>query len=176
MKDFFQAKDIQNAVGIPKYRYEYLATKIGIKPDIDEVEGTGKSHRYNFKNVVQFAVAHHAGKLGMTPNSIRDLLSYMKESKDPELENLYDPNDHLPISIFVFDDPKKGKYYIPTYNLGESIHDLNLDLDGIEKNKLNHFNDAYKNLMSMLNKELAKVNGAILINIGKIKANILEKL
>ena len=54
----FQAKDIQRIVQIPKHRYEYIASKIGIKPDVDEVEGQGHIHRYSFKNLLQFAFIH----------------------------------------------------------------------------------------------------------------------
>ena len=33
----FQAKQIQELLGIPKHRYEYIASKIGIKPDTQNV-------------------------------------------------------------------------------------------------------------------------------------------
>ena len=33
----FQAKDIQKLVDIKKHRYEYIASKIGIKPEIRQI-------------------------------------------------------------------------------------------------------------------------------------------
>ena len=74
MGKVIQAKDIQKLVGISKSRYEYLATKIGISPDVKEAEGTGRSHLYSTRNLLQFAFVHHANDLGLTPMASKAML------------------------------------------------------------------------------------------------------
>ena len=61
----FTAKNIQQLIGIPKIRYEYLKSKANIQPGYEEAEGTGRSHKYTFKNVMQFALAHRASRFGL---------------------------------------------------------------------------------------------------------------
>jgi hypothetical protein len=70
----FEAKGIQSIVGISKSRYEYLAIKIGISPDVQEVEGTGRSHVYSIKNLMQFAFAHFALCYGLSRKQIKKIL------------------------------------------------------------------------------------------------------
>jgi hypothetical protein len=70
----FQAKNIQTILNIPKHRYEYISSKIGITPEISEVEGRGRAHLYSGKNLMQYAYVHFANQLGLSPAACRDLL------------------------------------------------------------------------------------------------------
>ena len=95
MQENLRAKDIQIILNIKKIRYEYLASKTGIKPDIQEVEGTGRAHLYSFKNLFQFAIAHHANKLGLTLREAKKLFEYLENFQEtfsldmpPEIKQL----------------------------------------------------------------------------------------
>jgi hypothetical protein len=65
MKSGFQPTDIQKIVAISKRQYEYIVGSIGIIPDVQEIEKTGTSYHYSFKNLLEFAVSHQATNLGM---------------------------------------------------------------------------------------------------------------
>jgi hypothetical protein len=79
MKKIFQAKDIQEILGFHRQRYEYLATRIGITPGVEVVEGKGRAHLYSFKNALQFALAHSMGMMGLQPFEIRQALNEIEE-------------------------------------------------------------------------------------------------
>lgn len=100
MNDKFQAKDIQRLLRIPKHRYEYLASKIGIRPEIDEVEGTGRTNLYSFKNVCQFGFVHHANLQGMSPKACREMLQVL-DRIDP-IYQLYDQGVHFQHFVLQF--------------------------------------------------------------------------
>lgn len=78
MKSYFQAKDIQKILSITKIRYEYLGSKISITPDVHEVEGTGRSHIYSFRNLIEFAIAHNGNKLGLSMKSVIKIIEMLK--------------------------------------------------------------------------------------------------
>jgi hypothetical protein len=80
MKGPYQAKTIQSILGIPKHRYEYIVSKIGIKPEVEEVEGQGRTHLYSFRNLLQISICHHASRMGLTPGAIRDFLGWLDKS------------------------------------------------------------------------------------------------
>lgn len=79
----FQAKDIQHILEIKKIRYQYLSGKIGIFPEIEEVEGTGRSHIYSFKNLLEFAFANLANNLGLSPKATRSMLEFLSLLNEP---------------------------------------------------------------------------------------------
>ncbi|MEJ2731544.1 MAG: hypothetical protein P8185_24045, partial [Deltaproteobacteria bacterium] len=79
----FQAKDIQRVLEIKKIRYQYLSGKIGIFPEIEEVEGTGRSHIYSLKNLLEFAFANLANNLGLSPRSTRLMLEFLDLLNEP---------------------------------------------------------------------------------------------
>jgi len=60
--------------------YDYIASKIGIKPEIDEVEKTGKHHLYSFKNLLQFAFVHKANNLGLTRKAAKEMLGFLSDN------------------------------------------------------------------------------------------------
>ncbi len=89
----FQAKDIQEMLGIPKHRYEYIAMRIGIKPDVEEVEGTGRAHSYSLRNALQFAFVHYANQRGLPPSACRDMLKLVDGIDQLLPFPIYDPVD-----------------------------------------------------------------------------------
>jgi hypothetical protein len=74
MRTEFQSKDIQKMNGVQKQRVEYLSLRVPIRPEVAEVEGTGRAHIYSFKNAIQFAIAQEASNLGLYLAEIRSLL------------------------------------------------------------------------------------------------------
>jgi hypothetical protein len=50
---------------------------MGISPEVEEVEGVGRSHVYSLKNLLEFAYAHTASEIGLTPNVVRKFLSLL---------------------------------------------------------------------------------------------------
>jgi hypothetical protein len=71
----FQSGDLQRLLSVSKERITHLGRTVGrIEPEIERVEGTGRSHRYSFRNAIQFACAHRLGKLGLNPEEIRRAL------------------------------------------------------------------------------------------------------
>lgn len=91
MKTEFQAKDIQKILNIKKHRYEYIASKIGIKPEIEDVEGTGYTHKYSYKNLLQFAFVNQANKMGLSPKASLKMLSEIEEFEKTENFGIFKP-------------------------------------------------------------------------------------
>jgi DNA-binding transcriptional MerR regulator len=100
MTEYFQAKDIQIILNIKKVRYEYLASKIGIIPDIEEVEGTGRAHLYSFENLLQFAIAHNANKLGLPLRTVKKLFDYLENYDDEVQSELFVSGIDTNVSIY----------------------------------------------------------------------------
>jgi hypothetical protein len=72
MRERFETKHIRELLGnVSKERVTYLANKVPIKPEIEESEGTGRSHVYSFRNALQFMVAHHLNYMGSSILGIR---------------------------------------------------------------------------------------------------------
>jgi hypothetical protein len=99
MKTEFKAKDIQTLVGITKSRYDYLNLKIGIKPEIREVEGTGRSHAYSFKNLMQFAISDVALNLAINPHSLIIILQNLNLKSN---EAIYSEDKDVGAYFFVW--------------------------------------------------------------------------
>ncbi len=85
MKEVFQSKDIQKVLEIPKQRVEYLALKVPIKPEIEEVDRSGMVHIYSFINVLQFAIAHTMNKYGLGISEVRGVLRALHIVKNQTL-------------------------------------------------------------------------------------------
>jgi hypothetical protein len=183
MERNFKAKDIRRIIGISKIRYEYLGLKrIGIKPGIEEVRGTGRVHGWNFKNLLQFGYAHNANKLGLSPRSVVELLSWLDELD--EKHDIY--NTHVPESLSVHYVNLDGfRYFLVTgkgLQKGEntkaiypgSFERLKKALEDKDKNdpvaKLIESKAIYKD------EGLALADGYVTINISAIKKRILERL
>ena len=163
----FQARDIQRIVEIPKHRYEYIALKIGIKPDVEEVEGQGNVHKYSFKNLLQFAFVHHASGLGLTPKASKELLSHLdKIDQSPKRElSIYNPDVLGDISIHYVSD-KDSKYFCCTsFTLGEQERRM------IFSEHSDNISIPYQKATS-----LYETMGFVTINLKSLKKNILEKI
>jgi hypothetical protein len=118
----YQAKDIQRYVKIPKHRYAYLATKIGIEPEVERVDGTGHVNLYSFENLLQFAYAHQASNLGLSPNKVKAMLTFFEKIKDKYKLDIYEEKAAYPIGLhficeddFVTDD--QTLYFVAIVNI-----------------------------------------------------------
>jgi hypothetical protein len=101
MKYKFQAKNIQHLLRIKKIRYEYLTSKLNIKPDVEEAEGTGRAHLYSFKNLLQIATAHHANEMGLSLRIVKNLLDDLENYKDLVEPELFDAVKNTSASIYI---------------------------------------------------------------------------
>lgn len=101
MKYKFQAKDFQHLLRITKIRYEYLTSKLDIKPDVEEVEGTGRAHVYSFKNLLQIAFAHNANKMGISLRIVKSLLENLEDYKEGVEPELFEAIKNTGVSIYI---------------------------------------------------------------------------
>jgi len=188
----FQAKDIQKVVGLPKHRYEYIASKLGITPDVEEVEGTGRSHLYSFKNLLQFAFVHRANKMSITPKTTKRMLGFL--SINPELKSigLFDPKKSTKVSLHcvVFADKmyfkisgestskQDAKSFFPVKGF-ERTFELLEKMKGIAEGEtvtIPGVTDEIKETMQLTGMNLEDSDGYITINLGSIKDRILKKI
>ncbi len=84
MKRWFQSGDIQRLLGVQKQRVEYLSLKIPIRPEVEQVSGTGKAHLYSFRNALQFAIAQEVSDLGLYLTEIRSILEMVQKLSDDD--------------------------------------------------------------------------------------------
>lgn len=130
MRGKFQAKDIQNMLDIPKHRYEYLATKIGIDPDIATGEGRGSANLYSFRNAMQFAIAHRLNEMGLGPNNVRKTLEFIDRKvaeKDYSTGDILFEHDLYPVSAKMA-EVKKSKSTLNELFNPESVPAYRIDL------------------------------------------------
>ena len=186
----FQAKDIQRLIDIPKHRYEYIASKIGIKPEVEEVEKTGHVHLYSFKNLLEFAFVHTANNLGLGPKAVKELLGFLSNDIDLHEAELFNPEkitqvllhyaDSKDGKIFRLSGPDVSKQTEKSSYLGEGF-DI---VKEAQKRMSNRKGDlhipglikAYENLMALSFLKLDEFDGYVTINLGVIKDRILKKL
>ncbi len=172
----FQAKNIQEIFNASKSRYEYITSKIGITPENEEVEGTGRSHLYSFKNLIQFGVAHTASKLGLNPRTVKALLNFLSKSIELEGIGLFNPEIAIELSIHCIE--KEGtKFFELT---GQSAPEQLKEGGFLTEDYLNvwqYFSAAPKSkAFGFVFLHLGNVDGYITINLGTIKKNILHKI
>jgi hypothetical protein len=149
----FQAKDIQKIVDIPKHRYEYISSKIGIKPEYLEVEGTGRSHLYSFKNVLEFAFVHHANKLGLTPKAVNEMMRFISNNILLKSTGIFNPGNKTDVSIHYSEENNRKIFRISGATFDCKVYDGLTDLE-----------------------TLKNIPGYITINLGLIKDRILKQL
>jgi hypothetical protein len=150
--EYFKAKDIQVILNIKKIRYEYLASKIGIKPDIEEVEGTGRAHLYSYKNLFQLAIAHNAHKLGLSFREVKKLFDYLKDygktadlPTPPEIDKLKDLRAQV--------DAKNYPEYVPVLSPKEIRERLETGKSWPEISEADK-----KKMLSVLDQEIQLIN------------------
>ena len=184
----FQAKHIQKIVNIPKHRYEYIASKIGITPEIEEVEKTGQGHRYSFKNLLQFAIVHRANSQGITPKAVKEMLDFLSNNIELQQIGLFYPEKTIKASLH-YADVEGGRIFKLTgpdvenkkgFFLGEGFDKVRKMLKEMEKKSdkihIPRLTEEIKNLMDVSSKDLDDIDGYITINLGVIKDRVLEKL
>jgi hypothetical protein len=118
----FQARGIQDMLGIPKHRYEYIASKIGVRPDVEQGEGRGTAHVYSFRNTLQFAFVHFANLQGLSPATCRDmitLLNFLNDNHGTELHKTVF-GDWVGINLYLY-SAKIGNrdYFALSHVMGE---------------------------------------------------------
>ena len=186
----FQAKDIQEVVGLPKHRYEYIASKIGITPDVEEVEGTGKSHLYSFKNLLQFAIVHRANKLSITPKTAKLMLNFLSENLALESAGLFNSKKSIKVSLHCvfFNDKMYFKISGPSIQKQDvkaifPAKGFDKIFEMLEKMRsrageitIPGLTDEIKKLTHLAGIDLEDSDGYVTINLGNIKDRILKKL
>ena len=103
MKTSFQSGDIQRLLHAQKQRVEYLALKIPIRPEVEQVLGTGKAHLYSFRNALQFAVAQEVSNLGLYLTEIRSILETVQKLSDN------DPGENVGLPLAASRFAKLGR-------------------------------------------------------------------
>ena len=168
-----QAKKIQEDFGINKTRYQYLYDKIGIKPDEEEVEGTGRAHRFSFRNLVQFAISNWATSMGWSGRSVKRLLIYFDEYEKDCAAGVFDSEkEHENLHAYKIYYPGVNYYLIMDMGEGgkariypEMPNPTNaLRLDEFKKAESEMLPDG-KSFMDWL----ADAEGYNTIDVGKIK-------
>jgi len=179
----FQAKNIQELIGIPKHRYEYIASKMGIIPEIEEVENTGHVHLYSFKNLLEFAFVHTANQLGLGPKAVKEMLGFLSNNIELHEMGLFDPKKTTHV-LLHYADCKDGKFFKLSGQKGEYFGE---GFDKVEemlkeiskkKTKINipGLTDELKNLMALSGAELDDFDGYVTLNLGVIKDRILREI
>jgi hypothetical protein len=90
--------------------YDYIASKIGIKPEIDEVEKTGRHHLYSFKNLLEFAFVHKANNLGVTQKAAKEMLGFLSDNIELKEAGLFDPEKRIK-ALLHYADSNDGKIF-----------------------------------------------------------------
>jgi len=174
MKDTFQAKDIQKILGIPKFRYEYLVTKMNIIPGVLEVDGQGKSHVYSFKNVLQFAYAHHASRLGFTPQTVKSMLKIIDKYPGVEQMEIFDTLAKGKVTLFYVESGGITFFKL-LKTLGKVKNEINITTDA--QNLEEYINELrVKNINIKKLKALENADAYIAVNLTTIKEGIIRKI
>jgi hypothetical protein len=93
MKEAFQSKYIQEMLGITKERIAYLGMKVPIKPEIRQVEGTGRAHEYSYKNLLQFAIVEWLTEVGLNMRDVKYILTVLENA--PKIMEM--PSASIPV-------------------------------------------------------------------------------
>ena len=187
----FQAKDIQKLIDIPKHRYEYLASKIGIKPEVEEVEKTGHVHLYSFKNLLEFGFVHTANNLGLGPKAVKEMLGFLSNNIDLHEAGLFNPKKTTKASLH-YADTKDGKFFkLAGQDISEQGKKGGYLGEGFDKFRemqkrmsekkqgdihISGLTEALKTLTALTVAKLDELDGYITINLGIIKDRILKNI
>ena len=183
----FQAKDIQRLLKVPKHRYEYIASKIRIIPEILEVEGQGRTHLYSFKNLLQFAIANRANDTGLTPKAIQRMFDFFDKAGEKPINEIFNPGEVTDCVLFFIayrqylffalgnlKYDKNRKYNLQF--LHGQIHTEYLDEDQLPKGPGvgNWVDDTFE--FSPLDVVLRNAESYIAVNVGSIKRLIVNEI
>lgn len=96
----YQAKDIQKILAIPKFRYDYIMTRIRIEPDIEKVSGTGRTNLYSFRKLIEMGIANYAIDGGIKPDIIRTSIEQIVYYDFTENWKYFDPDSETRLLSF----------------------------------------------------------------------------
>jgi len=170
----FQAKDIQRIGGFPKHRYEFLARKFPIPADIESGDGQGTVASYSFSALMDFAIGHQMKRIGLSSAATRKHLDSLRTADRAELMvgwkrlNLFDATKKTPedATIYIiFHTLKRDDPRVPRLDPLALIFDRG-DYVEIECFYREQPGEA----------DLAGSDGFIRINVGLIKARVLERI
>jgi hypothetical protein len=180
----YQAKDIQKCIKIPKHRYSYLATKIGIEPEIEPVDGTGHVNIYSIRNLLQFAYADYASNLGLSPKTVKSMLIFLDGIKEQKNVDIYDcrhPNANFILHFVsygertIYKDARplgeETKYFVCIGNLTRKKRIVSYFICKGEREGT--FVDGRKRFGS-LNDQLLYANYYVTFNLSVIRKRILK--
>jgi hypothetical protein len=176
----FEAGDVQRIVNIPKHRFDYLATKVGISPDVAEIKAKGCSQRHSFRNLLQFAFAHAASRLGLSPCHVRNLLKAL--AVDLKKYDIFDPQTPTNLSLHIIgfrefnliiageirlhEDLAQNQFW--TWNVTDPVPELLFE----------RTSNAVQQIFSLetLGDVLSRAETCMSINFGRIKANVVNSI
>lgn len=202
MERGFQPIDIRKIVALPKRRFEYLSGEIGIIPEVEAADGIGRTYRYSFKNLLEFAIAHCADNLGLNPKVISRLLDFLDALEEPT-QVLYNMRTRTDIKIYYlyYGGARYFQMYaliFPVEHCAEIVEALNIpqylsngklktdlffrqQLKPIKKSELPNFEKLSASIENFRQLNLAypdktklldAADGYAVINIGRIKRKI----
>jgi len=118
----FKAKDILRILNIKYRRYDYLMMKIGIQPEVEN-PGTGHSHLYSFKNLLQFAFAHYALESGMRPRDVKAVLASVDLTYPNEI---YDSQNYTKYMLYYMAYPPSvaGEGFVLSFPLSKEDEEV----------------------------------------------------
>ena len=188
MKTSFQSGDIQLLLGAPKQRIEYLSLKIPIRPELEQVSGTGKANLYSFRNSLQFAIAQEVSNLGLYLTEIRSILDTIQKLSDGDngteiqvtlaagkfsgarhkklVETVRDGAEAL--KGFFSDDATPRNAYLVLFAEAKSHQDSNEASDS----RVDHLWFPVPDLRDVLG-TARQVSGLVALNLGKIRARLV---
>lgn len=182
-KTIFQAKDFMEMLRIKRQRYEYLATKIGISPEVEQVEGKGRAHRYSFRNALQFAFAHHMNLMGLTPGVVRWTLEHF-DKVDRELNvGIYDPDVELHYTLEVVSRGGDRALYFwgpdPNHVEGKHIDEIEGDMAdptswAEHASRLEQKWSDFSRRIGVSHEKVLESEGYLAFRIGHIKEKVYE--
>ena len=82
MREEFQLKFIKKMLKIKKERIAYLGMKVPIIPEVEQVEGTGRAHKYSYRNLLQFAIVEWLSEVGLSMREVKHLLSVLANASE----------------------------------------------------------------------------------------------
>ena len=174
----YQAKTIQQILGMPKHRYDYMLMKIGIEPDLDKASGRGKTNLFSFSKLLEFAIANTAMNIGMLPEMIRMSLARIRRIDREESLQFFDPEVqiislsyhtawHLGAAFFFFTGNIRKERQRPRILVFADESENEDEVRGGDYDKL---------LSDMSTDVMSDIMGYSTLNLARIKKFVITKM